>query len=77
MLEFIPNPVLVQLGPLTIGWYGLGYAVGLAVTYMVMVRLARRAGERAEILANGMIIVAIAALMSLRMPSTIGSFVAS
>ena len=63
MFDFTPNPVIVQLGPLTIGWYGLGYAIGLAVTYMVMVRLARRAGERAEILANGMIIVAIAALI--------------
>jgi len=63
MLDFTPNPVLLQLGPLTIGWYGLGYAIGLAVSYMVMVRLARRAGEQAEILANGMIIVAIAALI--------------
>ena len=63
MFDFTPNPVLLQLGPITIGWYGLGYAIGLAVTYMVMVRLARRAGERAEILANGMIIVAIAALI--------------
>ncbi len=63
MLDFTPNPVIFQLGPLTIGWYGLGYAVGLAASYMVMIRLARRAGERAEILANGMIIVAIAALI--------------
>ena len=63
MFDFTPDPVLVQLGPLTIGWYGLGYAVGLAAVYMVLVRLARRAGEREELLANGMIIVAIAALM--------------
>lgn len=63
MFDFTPDPVLVQLGPLTIGWYGLGYAVGLAAAYMVMVRLAQRAGERAELLANGMIVVAIAALI--------------
>jgi phosphatidylglycerol---prolipoprotein diacylglyceryl transferase len=63
MLDFTPDPVLVQLGPLTIGWYGLGYAVGLAVAYLIMIRLARRAGERAEILVNGMIIVAVAALI--------------
>jgi len=63
MFDFTPDPVLVQLGPLTIGWYGLGYAIGLAAVYMVLVRLARRAGEREELLANGMIIVAIAALM--------------
>jgi len=63
MFDFTPNPVLVQLGPLTIGWYGLGYAVGLFAAYMVMVQLAKRAGEQAEILGNGMVIVAIAALI--------------
>src|SRR6187401_1418616 len=67
MFDFTPDPVALQLGPITIGWYGLGYAIGLAATYMVMVRLARRAGERAEILANGMIIVAIAALIGGRL----------
>jgi phosphatidylglycerol---prolipoprotein diacylglyceryl transferase len=67
MFDFTPDPVLIQLGPITIGWYGLGYAIGLAVTYMVIVRLARRAGERAEILANGMIIVAVAALIGGRL----------
>ena len=39
------------------------YALGLAAAYLVMVRLARRAGEDDEILGNGMIIVAIAALI--------------
>jgi len=63
MFDFTPDPVLLRLGPLTIGWYGLGYAVGLAAAYMVMVQLARRAGERTEILGNGMIIVAVAALI--------------
>jgi phosphatidylglycerol:prolipoprotein diacylglycerol transferase len=63
MLDFIPNATAIQLGPLTIGWYGLGYAIGLAAAYLVMVRLARRAGEDADILGNGMIVVAVAALI--------------
>ena len=63
MLDFIPNATALQLGPLTIGWYGIGYAVGLAVAYLVMVRLARRAGEDPDILGNGMIVVALAALV--------------
>jgi phosphatidylglycerol---prolipoprotein diacylglyceryl transferase len=63
MLDFIPNATAIQLGPLTIGWYGIGYAVGLAVAYLVMVRLARLAGEDPDILGNGMIIVALAALV--------------
>jgi len=61
--DFLPNATALQLGPLTIGWYGIGYAVGLAVAYLVMSRLARRAGEDVEILGNGMIIVAVAALI--------------
>jgi phosphatidylglycerol:prolipoprotein diacylglycerol transferase len=63
MLDFLPDSTALQLGPLTIGWYGIGYAVGLAAAYLVMARLARRAGEDVEILGNGMIIVAIAALI--------------
>ncbi len=62
MLDFIPNATALQLGPLTIGWYGIGYAVGLALAYLVMIRLARRAGEDPDILGNGMIVVALAAL---------------
>jgi phosphatidylglycerol---prolipoprotein diacylglyceryl transferase len=61
--DFLPNATALQLGPLTIGWYGIGYAVGLAAAYLVMSRLARRAGEDVEILGNGMIIVAVAALI--------------
>jgi phosphatidylglycerol---prolipoprotein diacylglyceryl transferase len=67
MLDFLPNPVAFQLGPLTIGWYGLGYVVGLAVAYQILVRLARWAGENQTIVANGMIVVAIAALVGGRL----------
>jgi phosphatidylglycerol---prolipoprotein diacylglyceryl transferase len=63
MLDFLPNPIAFQLGPLTIGWYGLAYVVGLAVAYQVLVRLARRAGEDPDVVGNGMIVVAIAALI--------------
>ena len=50
MLDFAPDPVAFQLGPLPVYWYGIGYAVGLAVAYLVMVRLARRRrrGRRAS-----------------------------
>ncbi len=63
MLDFLPNATAFQIGPLTIGWYGIGYAVGLVAAYLVMSRLARRAGEDEEILLNGLIIVAFAALI--------------
>ncbi len=67
MLDFVPNPIAFQLGPLPVYWYGIGYALGLAVAYQILVRLARRAGEDPEIVGNGMIIVAIAALIGGRL----------
>jgi phosphatidylglycerol:prolipoprotein diacylglycerol transferase len=75
MLDFLPNPVAFQLGPLTVGWYGLAYVVGLAVAYQIMVRLARRAGEDPEIVGNGMIVVAIAALIGGRLYHVIDQWV--
>ena len=60
MLDFLPNPIAFQLGPLPVYWYGIGYAVGLAVAYQILVRLARRAGEDPEVVGNGMIVIAIA-----------------
>jgi phosphatidylglycerol:prolipoprotein diacylglycerol transferase len=63
MLDFTPDPIAFTLGPVPVYWYGIGYALGLAVAYLVMVRLAQRAGEDPELLGNGMIVVAIAALI--------------
>jgi len=67
MLDFTPDPIAIHLGPLAVYWYGIGYARGLAAAYLVMVRLARRAGEDADILGNGIIVVAIAALIGGRL----------
>ena len=53
MLDFTPNPIAFQLGPLPVYWYGIGYALGLAAAYQVLVRLARRAGEDPESSATG------------------------
>ena len=63
MIDFTPDPIALQIGPLPVYWYGIGYALGLAAAYLVMVRLAYRAGEDPDVLGNGLIIVAIAALV--------------
>jgi phosphatidylglycerol:prolipoprotein diacylglycerol transferase len=67
MFDIPPDPVFLQLGPITIGWYGLCYAIGLAVAYVVLIRLARAAGEDPDIAGNGIIIVSIAALIGGRL----------
>ncbi len=63
MIDFTPSSIALQIGPLAIHWYGIAYAIGLAGAYWVIEREARRRGESTRYLANGMIVVAIAALI--------------
>jgi phosphatidylglycerol:prolipoprotein diacylglycerol transferase len=67
MIDFTPNPIALQLGPLSVHWYGIAYAVGLAVAYAVISREARWQGLDTAVLGNGMIVVAIAALVGGRL----------
>jgi len=67
MLDFVPDPIAFQIGPFSVYWYGIGYALGLAAAYFVLTRLARRAGEEPDVVGNGMIIVAVAALIGGRL----------
>jgi phosphatidylglycerol---prolipoprotein diacylglyceryl transferase len=67
MLDFTPNPIAFQLGPLPVYWYGIGYALGLAAVYLLLTRLAKRAGEDPDLVGNGMILVAVAALIGGRL----------
>jgi len=38
------SPVLVRIGPLTVRWYGVMYAVGLALALWVTLPIAARRG---------------------------------
>jgi phosphatidylglycerol:prolipoprotein diacylglycerol transferase len=67
VIDWTPGSVAIQIGPLPLYWYGIAYAVGLAAAYWIMVRQARRFGENAELLGNGLIIVGVAALIGGRL----------
>ena len=67
MIDWTPGSVAIQIGPLPLYWYGIAYAVGLAGAYWIMTRQARRFGENAELLGNGLIIVGVAALVGGRL----------
>lgn len=67
MIDWTPNAIALQLGPLSLYWYGICYAIGLAGAYLVMVRMARRFHQDPGILGNGLIVVAIAALIGGRL----------
>lgn len=67
MIDWTPQPILVSIGPIAVHWYGIAYAVGLAAAYWVLVRQARRYGQDPGLIANGMIVIAIAALVGGRL----------
>jgi phosphatidylglycerol:prolipoprotein diacylglycerol transferase len=67
MIDWTPDPILFSIGPLHVYWYGVMYAVGLAAVYWVVHREVVRRGLDAGILVNGMIIVAVAALIGGRL----------
>src|SRR6185295_19319940 len=63
MIDVTPGPIAFQLGPISIPWYGICYAIGLTLAAWVITREARRRGLRTDLIPNGMIVVAIAALI--------------
>ncbi|HXG25846.1 MAG TPA: prolipoprotein diacylglyceryl transferase [Candidatus Binatia bacterium] len=67
MIDWTPDAVALQIGPFSLYWYGIAYAVGLAGAYLVMVRMAQRLRQNPGIIGNGLIIVAVAALIGGRL----------
>ncbi|HYK95001.1 MAG TPA: prolipoprotein diacylglyceryl transferase [Candidatus Dormibacteraeota bacterium] len=67
MIDWTPNSIALQLGPFSLFWYGIAYASGLALAYWIMTRQARALGENAALIGNGLIIVAVAALIGGRL----------
>ena len=67
MIDLTPSPIAFAIGPLTVHWYGIAYAVGLAAAYLVIAHEARWRGLDVRLLPNAMIVVAIAALIGGRL----------
>ena len=67
MIDITPDPVFVRILGFPIMWYGICYAVGLAAVYWVLIREARYRGLDEDLVGNGMIIVAVAALIGGRL----------
>ena len=63
MIDFTPDPYAFQIGPIPVYWYGICYAIGLFAAYQVLVREANRRGLNSAIIGDGLIVVAIAALI--------------
>jgi phosphatidylglycerol:prolipoprotein diacylglycerol transferase len=67
MIDVTPNPIAIQLGPIPVFWYGVTYAVGLGVAMAVLTKQARRFGQDTTLIFNGLVVVALAALIGGRL----------
>jgi phosphatidylglycerol---prolipoprotein diacylglyceryl transferase len=67
VFDLTPDPVAFRIGPLDVHWYGICYAVGLLAVYWLITRLARRAGRDPDLVNNGILVVAAAALIGGRL----------
>jgi phosphatidylglycerol:prolipoprotein diacylglycerol transferase len=63
MIDFTPNPIALSVGPLEVRWYGLAYVAAIVAGTWMATREARRRGERTDVIMDGLIFVAIAALI--------------
>jgi phosphatidylglycerol:prolipoprotein diacylglycerol transferase len=66
LIDYIP-PSGIQLGPLTLGFYGIGYVLAVAVMLLVSRSEARRKGMDPALVMNALIVVAIFALVGARL----------
>jgi phosphatidylglycerol:prolipoprotein diacylglycerol transferase len=67
VIDWTPQPIAFSVGPLAVHWYGIMYAIGLAATFVVVEREARRRGLDTGLMANGFILIAFAALVGGRL----------
>jgi phosphatidylglycerol---prolipoprotein diacylglyceryl transferase len=63
MIDFTPNPVALAFGPLEIRWYGIGYVAAIVAGLWLATHLARKRGERTDMIVDSLIVIAIAALI--------------
>ena len=70
----ITPPSGIELGPLTLGFYGIGYVVALAVMILVSQSEARRRGLDPGLVTSAIIVVAVFALVGARLYHVLGEW---
>ncbi len=67
LIQITPDPTIVQVGPLAITWYSLGYIVGLAVMFAITMRELERRGIDRQHLWNAFLLVGVFAIIGGRL----------
>src|SRR5512142_1024659 len=63
MIDFTPNPVAFAYGSFEVRWYGIAYVLTIIAAAWLAYRLAAKRGERTDVIADGLIVIAVAALI--------------
>ena len=63
MIDFTPNPVAFAFGQLEVRWYGIAYVLTIIAGAWLAYRVAARRGERTDVIPDGLIVIAVAALL--------------
>ena len=66
MIRVTPGPTAFEVGPIAIGWYGIGYLVAIAVLILVTQRELERRGIDRSHFVNAMLLVGALALVGAR-----------
>ncbi len=67
MINITPGPVAVQLGPLAVPWYGLGYAAALILGTWLAQREAERRGIERRHVADAVLLVVLFGIIGARL----------
>jgi phosphatidylglycerol:prolipoprotein diacylglycerol transferase len=67
VITITPDPVAVQLGPISVPWYGLGYAAAIALGVWLTQREARRRRLDPQLVADGILLVVALGLIGARL----------
>jgi len=66
LIDITPSSVAVRIGPVSIDWYGIGYAVALALGVLIAARQARLRRENPDHIGNGVIFIFVLGLIGAR-----------
>jgi phosphatidylglycerol:prolipoprotein diacylglycerol transferase len=67
VIDITPDPIALEIGPLAVGWYGLGYVLGVAVLVLVTQREAARRGIDPKHVTGVLVLSAVLAIVGARL----------
>jgi len=74
VIRITPDPIAISLGPLSVGWYGIGYVVAVAVLVLVTQREAARRGIDPQHVTGVLVLSAALAIIGARLYHVIDQF---